>query len=109
MSVRAYRINKIEHEDSDTFNVWHDSELCSFLQSRSSWESNTQDSLSMLEVPVEALEEAIEAINNGDFDDDYKDESGDIKEVRAMLVKQLQKDIRWAKKHKEEYLMYYCF
>ena len=31
MSVRAYRINKIDFDKSETFNLWHDEKLVKFF------------------------------------------------------------------------------
>jgi len=57
MSVRAYRITKLEHEDRETFNLWHDDELMSIL----SYSMNTlyEEGCVYMEFSKEELQEAL--------------------------------------------------
>ena len=63
MSVRAYRVKKIEHEESDSFNLWHDDKLVDFLDSECNFSAGlTIDGTGLVEVPVEALQKALEKL-----------------------------------------------
>jgi hypothetical protein len=57
MSVRAYRITTLEHENSETFNLWHDEELMSLL----SYCMDTLDESGggIIEFRLEELQEAL--------------------------------------------------
>ena len=91
MSVRAYRVNKIEHEESDTFNLWHDDKLIDFLDSECGFFAGlTNQGTGLVEVPVEALEEALEKV---EMDDELKE-----------AIKQ---DIE--ARRDDGYVTYYCF
>jgi len=37
MSVRAYRVNKLEWENRATFNLWHDKEIIEWLENNTSF------------------------------------------------------------------------
>jgi len=93
MSVRAYRIDKIEIERGETFNLWHDGELMDFLDSEGCLASLNGDSCGILEVSVEQLERALEEVDN--LDEETK--------------KAIKEDIDWAKRKKGEYILYNCF
>ena len=63
MSVRAYRVNKIEHEESDSFNLWHDDKLVDFLDREYGFFVGlTSEGTGLVEVPVEALQKALEKL-----------------------------------------------
>ena len=70
MSVRAYRVNKIEHEESDTFNLWHDDKLVDFLDREYGFFERLSDGTGLVEVPIEALQEALEKV---EMDDELKE------------------------------------
>jgi len=93
MSVRAYRIDKIEIENEKTFNLWHDGELMDFLDSEGCLENLNGDGCGILEVSVEQLERALEEVDN--LDEETK--------------KAIKEDIDWAKRKKGEYILYNCF
>ena len=57
MSVRAYRITKLEYENSATFNLWHDEELMSFLSY--SMETLNEDGCGYIEFTKEELQDAL--------------------------------------------------
>ena len=90
MSVRAFRINKIVQEESSSFNLWSDGRFIDDLF--------IDDQLSILgkgliQVSVKYLEKAIEK---------HKDNLEDYQ------VRQLKKDLKDAKAHKETYILYWC-
>ena len=91
MSVRAYRINKIESEDVASFNIWHNTELMEFLVSNGMYNALNEDGNGTIEVSVELLQTAIADLTL----DDYTKEA-------------ILKDIAWAKEQKAEYIMYSC-
>ena len=63
MSVRAYRITKIEYETPDSFNLWHDDELMEFLEKNDYLSALNLDSCGILEIPIEALQEAVDTVS----------------------------------------------
>lgn len=92
MSVRAYRVNKIDHEGRESFNLWHDKELMDFLDKEDIYTTLTADGTGLTELSVEALERAIKELDL-------------VEDVKAAL----QKDIAVAKKNNDDYIQYYCF
>lgn len=90
MSVRAYRVNKIDHQEANTFNLWHDDKLIDFLDSEYGfYEGLTGNGTGLVELPIEALEEAIKKL---ELDDD--------------LVNALKRDIEACE---SGYITYYCY
>lgn len=108
MSVRAYRINRIERADVATFNCWHDSKLMDFLL-EDAWHSNTDDEVRQFEVHTDRIEQAIEMIKRGAFDSDYKDNADPIEKIRDILIESLEQDLEFAKAQGDEFVMYDCF
>ncbi len=92
MSVRAYRINKINYENEETFNLWHDEELTDFFEKEGLFETLNEGS-GITELSVETLKNALK----------------EIKDLPNDIIKSLKKDIVWAKKNNEDYIQYYCF
>jgi hypothetical protein len=92
MSVRAYRVIKIEHAQPNTFNLWHDDKLVQFLDKEYGFFEGLNESGGLTQVPVEALERALKEVP---VDDDLKEA--------------LTKDIQTCRKEGEEYVQYYCF
>ena len=91
MSVRAYRVNKIEHEQGDTFNLWHDDKLVDFLDSECDFFAGlTNEGTGLVEVPVEALQKAVEKL-----------------EMDEELREAIRKDIEACQA--DGYVTYYCF
>ena len=67
MSVRAHRVTKIEHEQANTFNLWHDDKLVDFLDSECDFFAGlTNEGTGLVEVPVEALQKAVEKLELDD-------------------------------------------
>lgn len=91
MSVRAYRVIKIEHAPSDTFNLWHDDKLVDFLDSECGFfAALTNEGTGLAKVPVEALQKAVEKL---ELDDE--------------LRKALMEDIEACRD--DGYVTYYCY
>jgi hypothetical protein len=97
MSVRAYRVNKIDAEQDDTFNLWHDDDakLKEFLFADDVWEALNDDGCGLIELPVWKLKEAVKK---------HK-----ALKITDYTLKNLKNDIKWAEKKDEEYIQYYCY
>lgn len=92
MSIRAYRINKVDYKTPDTFNLWHDINLVEKLEEMGYLSKLNMNGEGIIEVPVYFLEELIKEGN-----------------IENEVIKALQDDINWAKENKQEFLQYYCF
>ena len=91
MSVRAYRVTKIEHEEGSTFNLWHDDKLMDFLDKEYGfYEGLTNDGTGLVELQIEALQEALEKV-----------------EMDNELKEAIQKDIEACQD--DGYVTYYCY
>lgn len=90
MSVRAYRVNEIKREENPTFNMWHDSNLRDFLEVNDCLENYNDGG--MVEVSVELLKEAIKEVK-----------------LDKEIIRAIQKDIKWAEKKGEDYILYDCY
>ena len=93
MSVRAYRINNIDHERGESFNLWHSDEITDWLNDHTDFYSNFSEGSGIGEVSVEDLEKMLSELKSMDEED----------------RKAIQKDIDWAKKNGESYVQYYCY
>jgi hypothetical protein len=94
MSVRAYRINKIEREGSPTFNLWNSESILDFLRDEGSILSTlNEDSCGQLEVSVELWERVLK----------------EVKDLDEYEIEAIKNDIAWAKENEEEYILYDCF
>ena len=97
MSIRAYRVNKIDTEESDSFNLWHneDRKLRDFLFEESHWEALNDDGCGLIEVEVEQIKKAIKK---------HKE-----LEIEDYTLENLKKDVKWAEKNGDDYIQYYCY
>ena len=94
MSVRAYRIEKIETTENPSFNLWHDTDVMEFLQNIGEYHNFMgDDDYGFLEISVATLKILIK---------DFKGLDSDIKE-------QLREDIAWAESKKEDWVQYECY
>jgi len=98
MSIRAYRVNSIDCEKRESFNLsfWHQEKVLELLDEETRFFDNLNaDGIGLTEVPVEVLEEAVAK----------KDEL----ELKEWVVENLKEDIEWGKKFGNGYVIYYCF
>lgn len=95
MSVRAYRVKKIDSAESDTFNLWHDEKLVAFLHILDEGRGLNSDCCGLVEIPVSDLKNAAEKADELNLDEE--------------TVKRLNEDIKIAEEMREDYLTYYCF
>ena len=89
MSVRAYRINKIEYEKGNTFNLWHDQALMNEIEYIIG-EQMGESGSGVFELQVELLENILKEVK--DLDTDTR--------------QALEKDVKWAKGKNRDYLDY---
>lgn len=87
MSVRAYRVIKIEHAQPNTFNLWHDDKLVEFFDREYGFFEGLNESHGLTGLPLEALERALKEVPMDD----------EVKEA-------LTKDIEACRKEGEEYV-----
>jgi len=92
MSVRAYRIIKIEHARPNTFNLWHDCKLVEFFDKEYGFFETLNEGTGLTDLPIEALERALAEVP---MDEELKGA--------------LQKDIETCREESEDYVRYYCF
>jgi hypothetical protein len=92
MSIRAYRVIKIEHAQPNTFNLWHDDKLVEFFDREYGFFESMTEGTGLTQLPIEALERVLKEVP---MDDDLKEA--------------LTKDIEACRKEGEEYIQYYCF
>jgi len=94
MSVRAYRVIKIEYAQPNSFNLWHDDKLVDFLDREYGFFEGVNEGGGLTEVPVEGLKEAL-----------AKPEF----ELDEYIVEALKRDIEAAEQEGEQYVQYYCY
>jgi hypothetical protein len=92
MSVRAYRINKIEHKKYASFNLWNDEGLTEYILDRCGCTLNDGGD-GVIDVSVHILRCALEYIKKLEPD------------VRANL----KDDIAWAARNNRDWIQYDCF
>ena len=91
MSVRAYRVKKIDYVTPNSFNLWHDDELVKFFDEGYGLYESLTEGNGLTCLPVEALERAIAGLDLEDY-----------------TVEALKKDIE-AGKANSGWIQYYCF
>lgn len=92
MSVRAYRVIKIEYAKPNSFNLWHDCKLVNFFDREYGFFEGMTEGTGLTQLPIEALEHALKEVEMDD-------------EVREVL----KKDLQACREEGEEYVQYYCF
>lgn len=96
MSVRAYRVKKIEYEKNPSFNLWEDTELADFfLDHADCWDGRNVDGIGMIELPARVLAEAIKRRKEFKIDE--------------YALKYLKADYKWAKEKGGGFISYTCF
>ena len=94
MSVRAYRVIKIECAQPNSFNLWHDDKLVNFLDREYGFFEGMNEGGGLTEVPVEGLREAL---------------ANPELELDEYIVEALKRDIEAADQEGDEYIQYYCY
>jgi hypothetical protein len=94
MSIRAYRVIKIECAQPNSFNLWHDGNLVNFLDREYGFFEGMNEGGGLTEVPVEGLKEAL-----------AKPEL----ELGEDVIEVLKRDIEAAEQEGEQYVQYYCY
>ena len=91
MSVRAYRVKKIDYVTPNSFNLWHDDELVKFFDEEYGLYESLTEGNGLTYLPIEALERAIAELD-----------------LEDSTVEALKKDIE-AGKADDGWIQYYCF
>lgn len=97
MSVRAYRIIKIERAEQATFNMWHDDKVLDFIKEHNEYdiENNlNNDGGGMFEVSTDCLESLLTQTEIKL--EDYQREA-------------ILSDIAFAKENGDDCILYECF
>lgn len=93
MSVRAYKIKKIEWEENPSFNLWHDDKLMFLIEKTIDLQLDESGS-GYIEIPVETLKEVVPKLKGTKEED---------------RIKYLQRDIRQAEANGDSHIEYMCF
>jgi len=91
MSIRAYRLNKIEYEVMPTFNLTHNEKLVDFLDLFGQLSCDT----GFVDISVDKVRDALENYNDLELD--------------PYIISNFEKDLLWAQTNKEDYITYYVF
>lgn len=93
MSVRAYKIKKIEWEEDPSFNVWLDDDIMDMISQEI---RNTLDEGGggFMEISIEKIKEVIEDLK---------------KNGEPERAEPLQRDVKEAEKEGDVYVKYMCF
>jgi hypothetical protein len=93
MSVRAYRIKKIDFVQNSSFNLWHDTELLEYLEENGGVAADFRNADGgVLEIYIEVLEDAIKELK-----------------LEPHIVESIKADIKSVKKAGDYTIQYYCF
>ena len=90
MSIRAYRVIKIEYAKPDTFNFSGDGKLVNFFDREYDFFKTLDEGGGLVELPVEALQRALSGVP-----------------MHEELKEALQKDIEACRGN--GYVLYYCY
>lgn len=93
MSVRAYRVLKIETA-GESFNLWHDIEVTRWLEKNTGFFESMVDGTGVMDVSIEDLEEMLKEIGD---------------KIPEHVKKNIRDDIEFAKKQGDDYVTYYCY
>jgi hypothetical protein len=94
MSVRAYRINKIELKDNNTFNLWHESKFMNELQNAGYLNSLNESGGGQIELPVDYIKKILK--KKDIFEDEH-------------VKNELKDDIKFAEQLGDDYILYECY
>lgn len=95
MSVRAYRIVKMELAVEPSFNLWSDVALIDFMKSHDGYyEWLNEEGTGTIEISVDLIEKVLSDFDFGD--DRWEKES-------------LEQDMDFAKSEGRDYVLYQCF
>jgi len=95
MSVRAYRVIKIETAHPESFNLWHNDEILGWLEEHTNFlDSLDTDGNGLTSILVEDLERMLAEIGDS-IDKDTKE--------------RIEGDIEFAKSQGDEVIQYYCY
>lgn len=96
MSVRAYKINKIDFEQKETFNLWHCDSIREWLIGNGCYETMNDDGCGIMDVSRAHIQEVLK--------DKKEQESLGFDKEDIKILKQMLKDCG-----ENDYVQYYCF
>ena len=92
MSVKAYRIIKIQTVDVESFNLWHDYNIVNLLE-RGGWLASLDyDGCGLLDLSIGVLREILELDN-----------------LEPDTRVALKEDVKLAEQNNNAYVRYYCY
>lgn len=96
MSVRAYRVNKIETKNEPSFNLWNNQKLTGFFEGEMECIFMLQDGGGgTIEIPVKVLKQVVKNAKK--------------LELEKENIATIKDDIRFAEKKGDEYVLYSCW
>jgi len=95
MSVRAYRVKKIDYNKDCSFNLWHNEKLMRFLEGKGIYNGLNQDGCGITSLETETIRKALM---------DRKE-----LELEDYVIDALEKDLRVAERKGDTWIDYYCF
>ena len=103
MSVRAYRVIKIDCDAAATFNLWQDEKIRDWLVSCGYTDSLNMDGCGIMDIHRSAIEEALNEIVDVGDEQERREEHFFTGAEREILEQML------ADCGGEDYVQYYCF
>jgi hypothetical protein len=95
MSVRAYKITRLEYDRRESFNLWHDDEIVEWLERNGNLSTLDDDSCGIIEISKE------------DFLRMKADLGRSENENTQEALKRIEGDFLIG--YNSDYVMYYCF
>lgn len=99
MSVRAYKIKKIDTVESPTFNLWQDQFIKDHLVD---FEQLNSDCCGIIEIRADDAKILLKEIKKGDHNQYFKENKDEDKKDTIEIIKQIIKDAD------DDYVDYYC-
>jgi hypothetical protein len=90
MSVRAYKVIEIKHEEGESFNLWHDTDVMDFLENEGCLSTLNSDGCGFIAIDIEMMKRMLDTLN-------------------PELTQQFRKDYDAAVASGEDSIDYLCF
>ena len=90
MSIRAYKVIEIKHDEAPAFNMWHDTDIMDFLENEGCLSTLNSDSCGFITIDIELINRMLDTLN-------------------PELTQQLRKDYDAAAASGEDSIDYLCF
>lgn len=89
MSVRAYRVNAIEYQERETFNLWHDEKVFEILNDAGYFDS-LYEGVGIVYVDVSFIREEL------------------LPRIYGEMKETFLRDIEWAERNDQDTIRYFC-